>query len=82
MMYARYFCFGGQRSFRGHFRFSALKFQEFLFPQLGIVEFFGLNWNNAFLSSICVFFFIRIEGHLGGQKVKFVFPMAEKYQIL
>ena len=23
MMYARYFCFGGQRSVRGHFRFSA-----------------------------------------------------------
>ncbi len=33
MMYAWYFCFGSQRSFKGHFRFSPLKFQEFLFPQ-------------------------------------------------
>ena len=78
MMFARYFCFGGQRSFRVHFRFSVENFQEFLFPQFGIVEFFGLNWNNAFSSSICVFFFIQIEGHLGGQKVKFVFQMAKK----
>ena len=47
---------GRQRSLRGHFRFGSKKLQEFLFPQLGIVEFFYLNWNNAFSHSTCVFF--------------------------
>ena len=81
MVYATYFYFRGQRSFRGHARFWAKKLQEFLSQDLNIVEFFNLNWNNAFLCCICIFFFIQVKGHQRGQKVKFVFQWAEKNQL-
>ncbi len=76
-MYAQYFYFVGQRSFSGHFRFSGKKIQEFLFPQVGIVDFFNLNWNNAFLSSI---FFLSGSKVIKGSKgqIWFFFQMAKK----
>ena len=80
-MYAWYFLFWRSKSPRGHFRFWARKLQEFIFPQLGTVENFNLNWDNPFFSRTCVVFLIQIEGHSGGQKVKFVFQLVKKYQI-
>ena len=78
MMYVGNFYFRGQRSYRGHIRFWAKKLQEFLSPELNIVEFFNLNWNNAFLCCTCVFFFIWVKSHQEGQKVKIRFSMGRK----
>ena len=83
-MYAWYFYFGGQRSLRGHFRFGAKKLQEFLFPQLGTIEFFDLNWNNAFSHSIVfshVYFFKSGSKVIKGSKGQIRFSMGRKMKL-
>ena len=81
MMYVGNFYFRGQRSFRGHIRFWAKKLQEFLSQELNIVEFFNLNWNNAFLCCTCGFFSHPDQRSLRGSKGQIRFSMGQKNQL-
>ena len=49
----------------GHFRFGARKLQEFLFPQLGIVEFLNLKLEQCIFPKYMYISLIRIKGHKG-----------------
>ena len=54
---------GQSEVIRGHEVKKVKKLQEFLFAAVNRVEFFNLNWNNAFCLRTCVFFFVGIKGH-------------------
>ena len=61
--YTSYDPYVDQRSNEVTSGFQVIKLLEFLSPELNIVQFSNLNWNNAFCLYTCVFFSLGIEGH-------------------